>query len=196
MTDSLKPVFDFSDPSSGVILHEGSVDVSIDKKMHSGTGHARLDFLPSPRLSFFGHFDNLTRIKLDTVSSFSLDGKSVKGFAFSSHYQCGEGLTIRWDPNTIPYLDVGSEKTHINKVIFHLFNFPAFISTEKVSNENGSRISHMFLNGGQWEVEVRSLNSTHPADPVILSKMPPSFASFPSVKNLFAPIRVHSRLTK
>ena len=158
-----KPAFDFSCGESSVLLYQGQAEMRIKGNTYAGDGEVRLDLLPRAGINLYGYFscvspmDTLvTSIGQKEISSFSIDGRQIKGFLKSS----GSNVTdqkynIKWCPGSEPVVGVGDDSTQMSRVVFHLFNFVEFFGTRRSKEKNGKTIHgiwHLDLTCNEWEV--------------------------------------------
>jgi hypothetical protein len=156
-----EPTFDFDSLGSSVLLSQGSVEISTEKNKYQGIGEARLDFFPSPRISFGGVFQGFVESK-DII--FSFNNRPVEGFPASNEFESNSGETnITWVPKSEPFNAVGEKFAKIKRVVFHLFNFVNFFGSRgsTLQDEDGTRsIEHIDLISDDWNIEIKSLSST------------------------------------
>lgn len=169
--EKLEPAFDFSSPK-GVLLAQGEIEININGTKYTCGGEARLDLVPSPSIRFFASFDSGE--SPDSLSfagepdSLHFNGTKINGFPLSyGGFSMTDGVfkshPIKWSPSEEPVFAAGDDTTLMNRVVFHLFNFPEFIGTRGSTEIDGSAtcsIWHIDLEYDGWEIELKSLTST------------------------------------
>lgn len=172
MKTSIKPVFDFSDCDSSIVLQEGTVRISVKGKIYSGTGRVQLDFRPTPHIYYHADFTGIDAIvsmtilgDFGSVKFFEFDGKNIAGFLITmGGDQRKEELSLLWCPRSTPTHGIGNEISVANHMIFHLINFPEYLSAHNFvfepSEEQRLRINFIDLNYDTWHIKISSLIET------------------------------------
>lgn len=169
--NTLKPAYDFDSSPSSILLNEAPAAVCISGNSYTGSGEVRLNLIPRANIHLYGSFSNVPAVESmkalfdqKTVISFSINGKNINGFRISGNGSAETGkFDIKWCPRSEPIVGVGDDRTQMDRVIFHLFNFVEFIGTKRSSEQNGTSIQsieHIDLVCDKWHVELKSLNST------------------------------------
>lgn len=164
----MEPAFDFTTKESSILLNQGPAEVCISGTTYAGVGEVRLDLLPRANIHLYGKFQNvppadamMAMFGQKTISSFSINDRQVKGFIIGGDAQ---EMTIKWHPESEPIIGVGDGTTHMNRVVFHLFNFVDLIGMRRSTEQDGAKgyrsINHVDLAFDGWNVELKSLIKT------------------------------------
>lgn len=164
----IEPLFDFSTNKSSILIHQSQAEISINQHFYSGNGEVRLELLPEAGIYFYGNFQGIptkdyqsVRLGQGEISSFSMNNRQIEGYRLSSGGNIfSQELNLKWCSSSQPICGVGDEATQMSSVVFHLFNFVDLLEIQ----QNGSTmhaIEHVDLICDQWNVELKSLPSTH-----------------------------------
>lgn len=168
MKESLKPVIDFADCDSSIVLQEGAVEIVAGGETYIGTGRAQLDFRPTPHINYYADFNGIDASvamralgNLESMESFVLDGITIDGFAITvGGAQADKAMSLKWCPHSSPVDGIDSGTNPINHLHFHLFNFTEYLSTTNFAFESDGdrqhRINFIELVDASWNIRVSS----------------------------------------
>lgn len=163
----LEPAFAFSTDESNVLISQGESEICIDGNSYKGDCDVCLKLLPSSKIYFDSHFlgipaDDLMKVVTEKtgISSFSFNGRQIDGFVTYKAFENAQDLHVKWQPKHEPIVGIGNEKTHMARVVFHLFNFIDIWGTRYSSEESAKKmhgISHLDLLYREWTIELKSM---------------------------------------
>lgn len=167
----LEPAFDFTASESSVLIHQCQAEVCIGENTYTGDAEVRLELLPRASIYLYGYFQGVpaqdalgASIGQTKISSFSINGRQIKGFRLSSGGDINsQEYNLKWCPESEPINGVGDESTQMVKIIFHLFNFVDLFGNRRSMEQCGTKkhgIHHVDLTCDEWKIELKSLPST------------------------------------
>lgn len=162
------PLFPFSEPNQSVIIakDEALIKDSTGTVLLHGNAEVRLDLLPRPRIHVL-----ITNIEeLDDIKKFELSIRFFSGelvfLELKNHEKHIKGFVTEWkssnpkDPSLIfssssePIFGIGNDDTHMQKIVFHLFNFKEMLADNVIYPE------HVHLEADNLVVELKSLTES------------------------------------
>jgi hypothetical protein len=166
--DKFVPLFPFSEPNHSAIIakDEALIKDSNGIVLLHGNVEVRLDLIPRPRIHVKIYpIEELNDIKRwELVSIFgSRDllllelknhGKDIKGFVTKFKLSNTKDPFIIFSPSSEPIIGIEDNDTHMQKIVFHLFNFKEICANNGIYSEN------VHLESNNLIVELKSLTES------------------------------------
>lgn len=174
MNSRISPLYSLRPETSEISLGKAPIELSSNGKTLTGRGEAALSFQPRFRLSVRGTFsgDDPAILELSVIRD-SVQLKYGKGFGLANAMITKFSLTTdplleavaEITPNPQRLLFADGDNPRISSFVFHIVNFPTFLSIDEGSenyvhrSENGGQrlMGEVILLGDQWRIEIQEL---------------------------------------
>ena len=168
----LASILNFEEDRNKAVLANPEIEATIDGKTVLGSAEVRLDLLPQPNMYVYCELDISDdpavglRVPFDSklVSTLTVDGKELDGFAVQPKYMASDGgkLSLRWCPHSEPADGRGNQYTQMERVLAHIFNLIVLdMPPRKTAQEtNGRVVEEIDLRSSMWNVRLTAIEKT------------------------------------
>lgn len=157
------PLFPFSEQNKSTVIAKDQVLVKDSRKdtLFTLNAEIRLDLLPEPHIHVhitnINELDYVQRAELSTLiymsELYSLELKSrkkeIEAWVTTSHLSNPKEYSLIFSPPSEPIVGLGDEDTHMQYIVFHLFNF------KKICANKGKYCEDVHLEADNWVVELK-----------------------------------------
>lgn len=162
MTDEsivFEPTIDFSCLPNSVLLEKSQVEL-VDEEGNkvSAQGEAFFEVTPSLGIYFYCAYE--LESMFSDVISIKYKDNVINGFSIKTSFNSEGNRKVKWCPRKEPITALGNEKTRLNYIIAHLFDFPKYLGSRHSVEEKGDKrfaVYHLDLLYEEWSIEVKGL---------------------------------------
>ena len=158
---AFEPTIDFSCLPTPVLLEKAQVEL-VDEEGNKVSAQCEAFFEVLPSLGIYFSCTYKLQNMFSDVISFKFKGSVINGFSIESSFSFEGKRKVKWCPHKEPITALGNEKTRLNYIIAHLFDFPKYLGSRCsiVEQENKRTVVyHLDLLYEEWSIEVKGLAS-------------------------------------